>query len=187
MYALRIGCITGIISFLVGVVAEVAMGSLPLVVAFLLLAIIVVVGVVGDMVGVAATSAHEEPLHAQAAHRVKGARTAIELVRKREVVASICNDVIGDISGVLSGAIGAAILYRVATIWPPAKATLMAPAAAALIAALITGGKAYGKRVALVRSTDIMITVARAQELFARKKRKPIKARVQQRKGRDQQ
>ena len=59
--------------------------------------------------GVAATSSEEKTFHSMASRRVPGAKEAIWLLKNAEKVASLCNDVVGDICGVISGATGATI------------------------------------------------------------------------------
>ncbi|NLC38001.1 MAG: hypothetical protein GX779_01885, partial [Clostridia bacterium] len=80
--------------------------------AFALLIIIILIGIFFDIIGTAVTKASEKFLHAKAARRIFGAKTAIKLVRNAARVANFCNDVVGDISGTLSGAIGAAIVLN---------------------------------------------------------------------------
>ena len=71
--------------------------------AFLILLVIVMVGIIFDIIGVAVTSADEKPFHSMAARKVPGSQEAIKLLRNAERVSSICNDVVGDICGVVSG------------------------------------------------------------------------------------
>ena len=100
--------VSGAISFL----SEELMDRSGMVAAFAILLVIVLVGIVFDIVGVAVTSADERPFHSMAARKVPGAQESIRLLRNAERVGSICNDVVGDICGVISGSASAAIAAK---------------------------------------------------------------------------
>lgn len=149
--------VSGTISFL----SEEIMSQSGMVIAFLILFIIILVGILFDVVGVAVTSADERPFHSMAARKVPGAQEAIRLLRSAERVSSICNDVIGDICGVVSGAASATIATQILTnfefTWPQAIPLMMS----ALAAGLTVGGKAIGKTFALNSCTSIVHGVGR--------------------------
>ena len=73
------------------------------VVATLILLLFIALGILFDIIGVAVTAANPKPFNSMAAHRVKGAKEALYLIRNAEKVASFCNDVVGDICGIVSG------------------------------------------------------------------------------------
>ena len=87
----------------------------PTFLKFLVLLVIIFVGIIFDIVGVAVTSADEKPFHSMAARKVPGAQECIMLLRNASRVSSICNDVIGDICGVISGSASAAIAAVIIT------------------------------------------------------------------------
>ncbi|MBN1557420.1 MAG: hypothetical protein JW951_04670 [Lentisphaerae bacterium] len=126
-----------------------------------LLLLIILVGIVFDIVGVAATVAQPAPLHARAAHRVFGAAHALHLIRNAHRVASFCNDVVGDISGTLSGAIGVTLVLKLLHAPGDTARIVGTTVMTACIAALVIGGKAYGKVFALHHGTEIMFRVGR--------------------------
>ena len=74
----------------------------------------IALGIVFDMIGIAAASGTEREFHSMAAHKVRGAREAVWMLRNAEKVSSICNDVVGDICGIISGATGALIAANLA-------------------------------------------------------------------------
>jgi CBS domain containing-hemolysin-like protein len=135
-------------------------------VAFLILLIIVFVGIIFDVIGVAVTSANEKPFHSMAARKVPGGLEAIQLLRNAERVSSICNDVIGDICGVVSGSasaiISAQILQNFQFSWPDIVQLMMS----ALVAGLTVGGKAIGKTFAINSCTEIVSGVGRMLYAF---------------------
>ena len=149
--------VSGTISFL----SDEIMSRSGIAVAFVILLLIILVGIVFDVLGVAVTSADEAPFHSMAARKVPGSQEAIRLLRSAERVSSICNDVIGDICGVVSGSasatIAAQVLARGEFRWPQLLSLLMS----ALVAGLTVGGKAIGKTVAINSCTEIVHTVGR--------------------------
>ena len=160
-WALTIFLVTIVVSATISFASGEVMARSSMAVAFLILLIIVAVGILFDIVGVAVTSADEKPFHSMASRRVPGAKEAIRLLRNAGRVSSICNDVIGDISGVVSGAASATIAARALTYidfsWPQAVSLGMS----ALVAGLTVGGKAVGKTVAIRSCTEIVFLVGK--------------------------
>lgn len=149
-----------------------AVSTIP--VAFVILFVIVLVGIIFDIIGMAVASADEKPFHSMAARKVPGAQEAISLLRNAERVSSICNDVVGDICGVVSGSASAAISAQVIASaenlsWPQLITLLMS----ALVAGLTVGGKAIGKGFAISSCTKIVAGVAKViwgfKHLFSKK------------------
>ena len=114
--------------------------------------IIILVGIIFDIIGVAVTVANEEEFHAKATKKVDGAKTSIKLIKNSAKVANICADVIGDICGVLSGAISAMIAAKIAE----KTGTNLQFIISAVVASLTVGGKALGKELANKESTPIV-------------------------------
>lgn len=167
--------VTMLVSGTISLVSDEVMDSSGLVVAFLILFIIIFVGIIFDVIGMAVASADEKPFHSMAARKVTGAQEAIRLLRNAERVSSICNDVVGDICGVVSGSasatIAALILANTNTSWPRGVSLMMS----ALAAGLTVGGKAIGKTFAVKSCTEIVHTVGWliyfVRHLFQKKKK----------------
>ncbi|GLG00976.1 hypothetical protein Alches_10150 [Alicyclobacillus hesperidum subsp. aegles] len=141
--------------------------------------LIVCIGALFDMLGMAAAAARETPFHAMASKRVYGARRAIAIVRNAEKVSSVCSDVIGDIAGVLSGAGALAVSVQVllavhAQGWAQEAWKI---GITAVITALTVGGKAVGKTVAIHSPTPIILFAARVWETVALVGRNPARLR----------
>ena len=83
--------------------------------AALILALFIALGILFDIIGVAVTAADPRPFHSMAAHREKGAKEALMLLRNAGRVSSVCNDVVGDICGIVSGTTAAVIVTRLQT------------------------------------------------------------------------
>ena len=155
-WVVTIFCVTIVISGLITLVSDEVMANSSLIAAFAILLVIVMLGIVFDIVGMAVATADEKPFHSMAARKVPGARESISLLRNAERVSSICNDVVGDICGVVSGSasatIAALIVAKIDTGWPRAVGLVMS----ALVAGLTVGGKAIGKTVAIHSCTQIV-------------------------------
>ena len=153
--------ITIFVSGAISLISDELMSGSSMVVAFLILLVIILIGIVFDIIGVAVTSADEKPFHSMAARKVPGAMEAIRLLRNAERVSSICNDVVGDICGVVSGSasatIAAQILRNFEFTWPQIVTLLMS----AFVAGLTVAGKAIGKTFAIGSCTEIVSLVGR--------------------------
>ena len=175
-WALTIFLVTILVSGTISFLSNEIMSRTGIAAAFVILLIIVVIGILFDIVGVAVTSANEKPFHSMASRRLPGARESILLLRNAEKVSSICNDVVGDICGVVSGSasatIAALILTHVDLGWPRAVSLAMS----ALVAGLTVGGKAIGKTIAVNSCTQIVHLVGRVlHTLNCLKKKKTLR------------
>jgi hypothetical protein len=144
----------------VTVLAQRTMRRLTLWSGFMTVIIIVMLGVVFDVIGVAATRAQEPPFLAMASKRLPGARHALYLVRNADRVATICCDVVGDIAGTLSGAAGFAIV--IGLLGSRSEEALAGALTVASIASFTVLGKALGKRVAIREANTIIRCVGTA-------------------------
>ena len=181
-WALTIFLVTIAVSATISFVSGEVMDRSSMAVAFLILLVIVAVGIVFDIVGVAVTSADEKPFHSMASRRVSGAREAIRLLRNAEKVSSICNDVVGDICGVVSGAASATIAARAIVYLDFSWPQLVSLGMSALVAGLTVGGKAIGKTVAMNSCTEIVFLVGQILATFDRWKNWPRK-KITKKKG----
>ena len=166
------------ISAAISLISDYVMGKSSMIVAFLILLMIVFVGIIFDIVGMAVATADEKPFHAMAARKVKGARECITLLRNAERVSSICNDVVGDICGVVSGSASATIAAQVLSNFELSFASVVPLMMSSLVAALTVGGKAVGKGIAVAGCTDIVYhagqviyAVTHVKDLFKKKKK----------------
>lgn len=147
--------ISSAISFLSSSVMEDA----GIVEAFVVLLLIVMIGILFDIVGVAVMSAGEKPFHSMAAKKVPGAAEALMLLRNAEKVSSFCNDVVGDICGVVSGSASAVIAVKaLSNLNSEAVGQLIM---SAVVAGITIAGKALGKNIAMSRSTQIVHLVSK--------------------------
>ena len=85
-----------VLSLVFSLITSVAMQSLNLFFAFIVLFAIIAINILFDMIGTAVQSAEEKPFHSLAARKVKGARESISVIRHAPQLANLCCDVIGD-------------------------------------------------------------------------------------------
>ncbi|PKM79340.1 MAG: hypothetical protein CVU88_06290, partial [Firmicutes bacterium HGW-Firmicutes-13] len=131
-----------------------------LVLSIIILLLVISIGVIFDVIGIAAAAASETPFHAKAAKKVFGAKYAIFLIRNADQVSNLCNDVVGDISGILSGVIGAVIVFRFLFEKAGLDKALISIIITGIIASLTVGGKAVGKIAALQKANSIIFMVS---------------------------
>lgn len=134
--------------------------------AFVILVLIVAIGIVFDMIGIAVATADETPFHALASKKYRSATCSIRLIRNAEKVSSFCNDVIGDIAGIVSGSTLAVIVAHLFTGGGSAISVVMT----AILSAVTVGGKAIGKTVAMKNSNKIVHIASVIIYSFSRKK-----------------
>ena len=163
--------ITLLLSFVFGMLAQLVIGEIKpsnVFIAYVLVLIIVLISIISDMIGVAATSCDIEPFYAMSARKVKGAKLAVKLTKNANVVSSVSCDVIGDICGIISGACGAAIV-AVMTIQDNALNTLISVICSTVIAAIMITGKALGKKMAIKNANKIIFFLAKTMSIFSKK------------------
>lgn len=154
-------------SALLSFASEAILSQAGLLLALLILTFFIVLGIVFDIIGVAVTAADPRPFHSMAAHKEKGAREALSLLRNADRVSSVCNDVVGDICGIVSGATGAVIVARLQSglslesVWISVGVT-------ALVSGLTIGGKALSKPFAMNQSKRVVYLAGRFLHLFHR-------------------
>lgn len=163
------GLMTFLAAFIVGLPAQTAMFRLPGVAALGVVLIISLTGIFFDMLGVAATAAHEVPFHARASRRMTGAREGLWLVRHADRVAAFSNDVVGDICGTINGAAVAALVFRMVVDAPAGWERLAGIAGVAVVAGVTVGGKAAGKSYAISHADDIISGTGRFLSWWQRK------------------
>lgn len=169
---------TIVISGTISALSDILMANSSMAVAFLILLLIIFVGILFDIIGMAVATADEKPFHSMAARKVPGAHEAIRLLRNAERVSSICNDVVGDICGVVSGSASATIAAQILSNFDFSWPQIISLAMSALAAGLTVGGKAVGKGFAVNSCTSIVHTCGKVvytlnhiSDLFRKKKK----------------
>ena len=160
-WVVTIMVISFVMSVVMSYISNEALNSAGTVLSFAVLFFFIGLGIVFDMIGVAATSATEKEFHSMAAHRVRGAKEAVWMVRNAEKVSSICNDVVGDICGIISGATGALIVAHITAGTSGLMKVLVSLLITGLISSGTIGGKAAGKGIAVSASGKVLAVCGR--------------------------
>lgn len=158
---------TFILSIVFSYISTNGVSNLSLIPGILILLLVIAIGILFDVIGVAVTVANEEEFHAKATKKVKGSKHSIKLIRNAPKVANICADVIGDMCGVLSGAISALVSLKITQqfgIQFELQFIL-----SAFVSALTVGGKALGKGIANKHATQIVHKVGTFLNKFTKK------------------
>lgn len=153
--------VTILVSGTISLLSDLVMENSSIGVAFLILFVIILIGIIFDVIGMAVASADEKPFHSMAARKVPGAMESIRLLRNSERVSSICNDVVGDICGVVSGAASATIAVQIISDFTFSWPEFISLGMSALAAGLTVGGKAIGKSFAVNSCTEIVHSVGK--------------------------
>ena len=160
---------TFILSIVFSYISTNGVSNLSLFPAILILLLVIAVGIIFDIVGVAVTVANEEEFHAKATKKVEGSKNSIKLIKNAPKVANVCADVVGDICGVLSGAISALIAIKISSQFEmPFDIQFLL---SALVSAVTVSGKAIGKEIANNNSTKIVHRVGVVLNKFSKKRK----------------
>ena len=149
-------------------ISTVMVDNLPTIALAIILVLVIGIGILFDMVGVAVLTSKEAALHARASQKIKGAKEAISLLKNSTKVSSVCNDVIGDVCGIVSGSLGAVLTLAVVNYFelPNTITTILITA---IIGAATVGGKAICKGIAMKNSDSIVFTVGKIKNLLGLK------------------
>ena len=159
-WVLTVFCMAVGLSAVLSLASEFVMDGAGVAVALLILALFIGLGIVFDVIGVAVTAADARPFHSMAAHKEKGAKEALGLLKNASHVSSVCNDVVGDICG----AVIVTQLQRALD----TRSVLISAGITALVSGLTIGGKALGKTFAINQSTKVVYWAGRFLHLFHR-------------------
>lgn len=140
--------------------------NLNIIALSIILIIVIFIGIIFDMVGVAALTSKKENFHAMASKKIKGSKEAINLLKNPNMVATVCNDVVGDICGIVSGGFGALLAIAIAENID-ISVVLSTIIVTAIISSLTVGGKAIGKTIAIKKSDNIIYTVAKLKKMLS--------------------
>ena len=101
-WVITVFILTFVLSLTFSFISNFAINGLNVVFALIVLIMVILIGIMFDLIGVAVTVAKEEEFHSMASKKIHGSKQAITLIRNSPKVSNFCADVIGDICGVLS-------------------------------------------------------------------------------------
>ena len=140
--------------------------NLNIVALSIILILVIFIGIIFDMIGVAALTSKKENFHAMASKKIKGSKEAINLLKNPNMVATVCNDVVGDICGIVSGGFGALLAISISE-YTDLSIVLSTIIITAIISALTVSGKAIGKIVAIKNADSIIYKVAKLKKMLS--------------------
>lgn len=170
IWIINIFFISFFLAVIMSIIAEISIKNLNLFWSLIVLLLIIILGIVFDIIGIAVAVSNVKPFNAMASQKMKGAKTAVKLVLMADRVSNFCNDVVGDIAGIISGAAIASIAfemykYDVSIL----NISLIAITLSGIVASLTVGGKAFGKKIAIKHWKKIVFFVAYAIHSFIEK------------------
>ena len=154
-----------VLSILMSLGSNMVIPKINIYVGIAIIVVFIAISIVFDMIGVAITAAEERPFHSMASKRVKGSTHSVKLLKNSDKLASICNDVIGDVCGVVSGSAGVLVADSISKTYN-LNQSIVILITTALIASLTITGKACGKSVAINNSEKITFRVGKILSIF---------------------
>ena len=162
---------TFLITVFIAYICQEAFTRLNLYISIVFVLSFIIVGIIFDIIGVAAATGDEKPFHAMNSKKIKSAKTALRIIRNAEKVSNLCNDVIGDICGVVSGSAGAAVSVKLSDSVNASVLKIIIPLLTiAFIAAFTIFGKAIGKSVAINYNNTIIYRISALLSIFFEKR-----------------
>ena len=153
------------LSIVMSLSSEMIIPKINVYLGIVIILIFIFISIIFDMIGVAITAAEEKSFHSMASKRVKGSTHSVKLLKNSDKLASICNDVVGDVCGVVSGSAGVLVANTLADIINTNK-SLTVLITTAFIASLTITGKACGKSIAIKNSEKITFRVGKFLSIF---------------------
>ena len=164
-WIIKITSMAFFLSLALSFTSDTVIPNVPIYISTLLLIIFVVIGIVFDMIGVSVTVAQTKIFNSMASKKVRGAKTALLMIKNKSKVSSFCNDVIGDVCGVISGATGIGISTTISSALS-INLIIVNLIITSLIASITIGGKALGKGYAINKANKILFHFARFIEII---------------------
>lgn len=167
-WTLTVIMLTFLISILMSLATENIISKVDILIGTFLLIVVIFIGIIFDIIGIAVTSADEKLFHSMAANKVKEGKVAIKLIKNADKVSNFCNDVVGDICGIISGALGATLAVKIISTFGIKNGSLLSIVFTALIASSTVGGKAMGKSIAIKQYKEIINFISKILIKFKR-------------------
>ena len=154
-----------VLSILMSLGSNVVIPKINIYFGIAIIIVFIAISILFDMIGVAITAAEERPFHSMASKKVKGSTHSVKLLKNSDKLASICNDVIGDVCGVVSGSAGVLVATTLAEMMNK-DVSIVVLITTAIIASLTITGKALGKSIAIKNSEKITFRVGKVVSIF---------------------
>ena len=161
----KVFLMTFFLSVIFSFVSNAITSNANLAVMIVITVLVIVFGIIFDMIGTASLTSNEATFHAKSSRKIKGAKESLSLIKNSVKVASVCNDVVGDICGIISGGMGAMVAISLSKFLGN-NVVLSSIIVSSIISSLTVGGKAIFKRVAIKRCDDIVFLVGRIKNVL---------------------
>lgn len=158
--------LTFALAMVFGGVSNVVIEKMNLIMAIIILVLVIALGIIFDMIGMAIATCEEAPFHAKAAKKHSGAKEVLRLLKAKDRATNISNDLIGDICGIVSGSAGALIAIKLSTLLN-IDVVIVSLVLSAFVAMITVGGKAIGKGISMNNAENIMYMVGAVIHLVA--------------------
>lgn len=157
----KISLLTFGLAIIFSIISTIFRSGSSLLLSLFVVLFFILIGIIGDTIGLAAATSKEVHFHAMASKKVKGAKEAAYISKNAPVFSSFFNDVVGDIAGIVSGAASTAVVFQAAKILNTTNGSFLfiflTVVLTSIIAALTVGGKAICKTIAIYQSTNIIM------------------------------
>ena len=167
-WLLTVCAISFCLSIVMSLTSESLIPKINIFFGIIVILLFIFISIIFDMIGVAITAAEEKPFHSMASKKVKGSHHSVKLLKNSYKLASICNDVVGDVAGVVSGSAGVLVATSLSDVFNINQSFIVL-IVTAIIASLTITGKAFGKSIAIKKSEEITFRVGKFLNFFQKK------------------
>lgn len=157
--------ITFMLSLVLGGASNTVIEKMNLPIAIIVLIVIILIGILFDIIGMAVATCSEAPFHAKAARKAKGAKSVLRLLKSKDKATNFCNDLMGDMCGIVSGSASALIAVKLSSVLN-IDIVITSLTMSAIVASATVGGKAIGKGFGMNKAEEIMNIVGNIISFF---------------------
>lgn len=164
-WIIKVFILTFVLSVCFSSITNVLTSSLNDVFLIIILLLVIGIGILFDIIGTSTMSANEASFHAIASKKISGAREAINMLKNKNKISSICNDIVGDVCGIISGGLGAVIAISLSTN-TSLNNVIVSVLVSAFISSLTVGGKAIFKSISIKNADSIIFGVGKVKHFL---------------------
>lgn len=166
-WSIKILILSFALSISFSIISDSLLTTASVIIAILIIFLLMFIGVVADMCGVAITSCNIDKFYEKEKRGEKYAKEAIILIKNSDKISVICCDIIGDICSILSGACGASIVYKLISNGIGEHYVMFVSSfVSGLIACLTIFFKSLEKSIAVSKNEAITMFVAKCINIF---------------------
>lgn len=114
LWPIKVFAFALVLAIVFGLFSELVLDGASVTISVLVLVFFLVLALFSDMIGIAVTTCDKVPFLSMASRKIRGAKSSLWLIKRQDKVASVCCDIIGDISAIISGSVGLTLAYAIA-------------------------------------------------------------------------